>query len=158
MSDQQHLENAVRKRPTAKKVGWGLFLGALLGAYWLSASHFCFWERRFLSDREYIEAAIDRVRPYIDSKAESVGDVYLELLRGNPKCCSVFRENDHVYLFFARLTNSAFVKVVLTFPLAARYQTSRTRVAWARVDVRTCGEAYKFELENYPGSQRIYPE
>jgi hypothetical protein len=157
MSDQQHLENAVRKRPTAKQIGWGLCAVAVLGFYWLSASHFCFRKMRYLTDEDYVLAAIDHVRPYVQTFESTASGIQRELQGRNPKCCYVVRTNEH-FDPFARLTNEASVRVMLYFPLKEKYRIPLDQGAYAAAFVSSCGKAYAAYFYDASKSISIYPE
>ena len=79
--------------------GVGIFVGLTLAGFeYLSLNDFCYKERRFLSDRELIDAAIRLQIGYIRDHERARGThVYAsvqQLHELNPTCCSLERRGD----------------------------------------------------------------
>jgi hypothetical protein len=143
-----------------------LVIIALMLTYFLHRSSYCIAERRFVSDREMINAAIkDEMRPInghaLYGTGRNPGEKYLpikdaeefELL--NPGCCRILTgDEESKALYFYSLLSGVlgYYAVVVGIDHKIRYLDEqgigRARPVYSTVPVSSCG---KVQLETYRG-------
>ena len=112
-------------------------IGYLGNRWYLSDTGYCFEQKRYLSDEEFIQIAVrsELQNMNIDGSEESISTFQ----KKNPKCCSINREPSGKS-FVNVMLNHTFVDVTLRYEKNAKTFHKNEPFYQAFVSIHSCGK------------------